>query len=901
MTAWIKSIAIPFVYIIGKWLWDGFTVTVHVDPAIALVGQGVMLSCQPGGHNPTNVQVHWYKWERGKNMTLYFYNSTENGTELGRVEVQHRSDAPRGRYENGIVTVKLFPVQVEDSGQYVCAVTNDGVYQEAIALVIVAGFGSAPRLTIDHQQNNSVTLRCTSQGWYPQPEVCWTDSTGQNITAMAETRIQKDGTDLYQIHSTLRVADTASDTISCTIRNPLLKRHRKKVIAISGFFDVEAEYDIITTVTGENAILPCRLITKHLPPSMELQWRKVGPGKDKIIYFYLYDESSPLVNSYSQSDKCPMSYLSPNGDNSREWLRKEYEKKAEVFKGKEFGKGNISLKLNNIQVEDEGKYVCSASANFFHREIIIEVLVIGVGNETSLQVHLQKVCKYECKWKGWYPKPIVFWRNHKGQSINSLAETTEVQDEQNLFTVASAIAVSCDTPKVTCDIVNTESEMIQQSTAQDFGFLICFLLFLAVTVEHFFGKCKSQFQNVIDQVQREREQSRNDYDRLRMEMDQLQREWAQLRGEMDELQRQREQLQRENDRLQVENNQVQRENDQLQKERGQFQVEKNIFHQKIQQLQIENEQLQLERDELRMGRGKKQEHSAEVLRTLSTRLENKEKLFEAEMKKYSSQLECRKAQNDREERWQAEESKWRAEDRAEAQMWRQRDERRQDSMLRLLEDQTRMLQCMVELQQRQLEHRLTLQPLYEMKKELEWRRARNNSDDITPDAGTAHRNLSIADSKSVKHEAQPQKVPPNPERFDSTVCVLGSEGFSSGKHYWEVDVASSTDWDLGVARKSIQRKGKLSLSPKEGFWALGLSGRDYWAKTDPWTRVMVRKKPKKIGVYLSYKDMLVTFFNVTDMSVLFTFNNCSFSGDVYPLFKNSHKETTMRICSIKEE
>ncbi|CAM4616874.1 unnamed protein product [Caretta caretta] len=54
--------------------------------------------------------------------------------------------------------------------------------------------------------------------------------------------------------------------------------------------------------------------------------------------------------------------------------------------------------------------------------------------------------------------------------------------------------------------------------------------------------------------------------------------------------------------------------------------------------------------------------------------------------------ECRKAQNDQEERWRAEESKWRAEDRAEAQRWRQRDERRQDSMLRLLQDQTSMLQ-----------------------------------------------------------------------------------------------------------------------------------------------------------------------------------------------------------------
>ncbi|KAH1180730.1 butyrophilin subfamily 1 member A1-like isoform X2 [Mauremys mutica] len=186
----------------------------------------------------------------------------------------------------------------------------------------------------------------------------------------------------------------------------------------------------------------------------------------------------------------------------------------------------------------------------------------------------------------------------------------------------------------------------------------------------------------------------------------------------------------------------------------------------------------------------------------------------------------------------------------------------------------------------------------EMKKELEWRRVQNNSDDITLHGVTAHPNLHISgDKKSFTHEAQPQKVPPNPERFDSTICVLGSEGFSSGKHYWEVEVVSSTDWDLGVARKSIQRKGKLSLSPKQGFWVLGVSGKDYWAKTDPWTRVMVQNKPKKIGVYLSYQEGQVTFLNVTDMSVLFTFNDCSFSGEVYPFFKNSHKETTMRICS----
>ncbi|XP_034613312.1 butyrophilin subfamily 1 member A1-like [Trachemys scripta elegans] len=186
--------------------------------------------------------------------------------------------------------------------------------------------------------------------------------------------------------------------------------------------------------------------------------------------------------------------------------------------------------------------------------------------------------------------------------------------------------------------------------------------------------------------------------------------------------------------------------------------------------------------------------------------------------------------------------------------------------------------------------------------EEEWRRARTYADDITLNPDTAHSNLSISeDKKKFIHEPQPQKVPPTPERFDSTACVLGSEGFSSGEHYWEVDVGSSKDWDLGVARKSIERKGKLSLSPKAGFWALGWSGKDYCAKTDPWTRVMVQKKPEKIGVYLRYQEGQVTFFNATDMSVLFTFNDCSFSGEVYPFFKSSHKKTSMRICSIRED
>ncbi|NXE57189.1 BT1A1 protein, partial [Casuarius casuarius] len=162
------------------------------------------------------------------------------------------------------------------------------------------------------------------------------------------------------------------------------------------------------------------------------------------------------------------------------------------------------------------------------------------------------------------------------------------------------------------------------------------------------------------------------------------------------------------------------------------------------------------------------------------------------------------------------------------------------------------------------------------------------ADDVKADVGTAHPNLSIAeDGKSFRHNSYAQKVTQNEERFDSAVCVLGSEGFSSGKHYWEVEVEKSNDWDLGVARKSIQRKGIIPLSLKEGFWVLGSSLKDYWARTDPWTRVMVQKKPRKIGVYLNCEEKHLTFFNVTDMSVIFMFKDCAFSEEVYPFFKNS--------------
>ncbi|MGH0181690.1 UNVERIFIED_CONTAM: hypothetical protein FKN15_007326 [Acipenser sinensis] len=84
---------------------------------------------------------------------------------------------------------------------------------------------------------------------------------------------------------------------------------------------------------------------------------------------------------------------------------------------------------------------------------------------------------------------------------------------------------------------------------------------------------------------------------------------------------------------------------------------------------------------------------------------------------------------------------------------------------------------------------------------------------VTLDPNTAHPDLILSeDLTSVRRSYERQQLPDNPERFDTWPGVLGSEGFTSGKHCWDMELGSNNHWFLGVMKDSSQRKGKgLSL------------------------------------------------------------------------------------------
>uniref|UniRef100_A0A8C1CLA3 Tripartite motif containing 35-29 n=1 Tax=Cyprinus carpio carpio TaxID=630221 RepID=A0A8C1CLA3_CYPCA len=79
---------------------------------------------------------------------------------------------------------------------------------------------------------------------------------------------------------------------------------------------------------------------------------------------------------------------------------------------------------------------------------------------------------------------------------------------------------------------------------------------------------------------------------------------------------------------------------------------------------------------------------------------------------------------------------------------------------------------------------------------------------VTLDPNTANTRLILSDElTSLRHSKTQQPVPNNPVRFHPYACVLGSEAFNSGTHFWDVEVGVSSYWIIKVTTESIQRKG----------------------------------------------------------------------------------------------
>ncbi|OWK04282.1 hypothetical protein Celaphus_00016439, partial [Cervus elaphus hippelaphus] len=149
---------------------------------------------------------------------------------------------------------------------------------------------------------------------------------------------------------------------------------------------------------------------------------------------------------------------------------------------------------------------------------------------------------------------------------------------------------------------------------------------------------------------------------------------------------------------------------------------------------------------------------------------------------------------------------------------------------------------------------------------------------LTLDAATAHPALFLSEEgRKVTCQETCQDLPSCSERFVSLPCVLGQLHISSWRYFWEVEVQNAHFWDLGVCRNNVEREGRVTMSPQNGFWAIRLyDGKTY---------LTLKEKPCRVGVFLDYEAGDVSFYNITNGSHIYTFSKQTFYGVLRLLFR----------------
>nr|XP_055069976.1 E3 ubiquitin-protein ligase TRIM39-like [Misgurnus anguillicaudatus] len=165
---------------------------------------------------------------------------------------------------------------------------------------------------------------------------------------------------------------------------------------------------------------------------------------------------------------------------------------------------------------------------------------------------------------------------------------------------------------------------------------------------------------------------------------------------------------------------------------------------------------------------------------------------------------------------------------------------------------------------------------------FEMRRIQSCLVDVILDKETAHPALEVSqDGKSVRVKANAHNL----SDLNLVNGILGNPQIKSGKAFWLVEVGQQSGWKLGVVRENANRTGKVSYKPSDGYWVIVFCDPNiYIAYEDRPVQLHLSNKPKKIGVFVDYESALISFYNMDDLSHIYTFTQCRFNGTIRPYF-----------------
>ncbi|XP_030105824.1 butyrophilin-like 4 isoform X3 [Mus musculus] len=256
------------------------------DPIVAAPGGEAILPCSvfPAMNVENMEELRWFRSRFSE--AVLFYRDQEEQKEGQMPGYSQRTLLVKDQFHQGTAAVRILNVQASDSGIYICHFQQGVFYDEAILELKVAAMGSVPEVHIKGPEDGGVCVVCMTSGWYPEPQVHWKDSRGENLTAFSSETHTKDAEGLFSTETLLVVRDSSVRNVTCSIFNPILGQEKATAMFIPEPFFPQASpwkpaFLVTLTMMGLLVLGTSYLLRREHSARLKVQQETVNFQREK--------------------------------------------------------------------------------------------------------------------------------------------------------------------------------------------------------------------------------------------------------------------------------------------------------------------------------------------------------------------------------------------------------------------------------------------------------------------------------------------------------------------------------------------------------------------------------------------------------------------------------------------